>query len=995
MRHIFTFFCLVLIINLGLSQDYFQQEVNYKIDVSLDDENHYLHGFEYIEYTNNSKDTLSEIQMHLWPNAYKNGETALAKQLFKRGDEGLRFAEEKERGWIDSLNFKVDGKKLELIYHEEHVDIASLKLNEPLAPGGKIVLSTPFRVKLPNAKFSRLGHVGQSYMITQWYPKPAVYDKNGWNAMPYLNQGEFYSEYGAFEVSITLPQNYVVGATGDLQNEEEHAFLAERSAATREMFKEKKYGPHITMKFPASSKEMKTLTYKQKRVHDFAWFADKRFQVLTGEVELPESKRKVKSYAMFTPRNANTWEDAIEYINDGTYYYSKWNGDYPYNQVTAVDGTIAAGGGMEYPNVTVIGNTGSKKSLEIVIVHEVGHNWFYGILGSNERTHAWMDEGLNTLNEVRYIQTKYPENTRLSDAVLNGAFRFHDCDYHDQNDLSFRTVQSLGLDQPMDLHSDDFASINYGIVVYQKTGLVFDYLKHYLGEDKFDKIMHYYFENWKFKHPQPEDLQACFESQTGEDFSWLFNDIIKTANPIDYKLKSVKQRENTTEVKVKSKGHIHGPIPVQLITSKGDTLTQWTKAYSEKEKLVFASDSTMEVVVDMYEQVPELNRTNNTWKKDWLINKVEPVKLNAFFSANRRDESNFTWMPALGANTSDKFMLGVQFGNMQVPLNKLSFTLTPMYSFGRKNLSGIGEFVYNFSPASLIKHGKLGLSLRSFGDMEFSDDRVGGYHAALPYLNLELGKRGAMSKHSNRILFQAIYKASTRELYNQQDIGGFVDYQYKYSRPLHAFTMNARGSYLDVSTKNSFETNTQLSRISLDAKYRLSYYLKDKKNYVEVRGFYANNVSWTGDFYNAQRYSIPVAGNSGDQDLFLEEYYFGRNETSGFWANQHNDNMGGIGYSTNLSATDWMYTANLYAQIPVLKGLFGVYGDYGQFSSFGTTYEVYDLGVGLRLGDILRVYFPVYQNSTLENGNAYQQRIKLSLKLNLVNSGLLNMAVGR
>lgn len=176
---------------------------------------------------------------------------------------------------------------------------------------------------------------------------------------------------------------------------------------------------------------------------------------------------------MFVPHNTLHWQNAIEYINDGTYYYSLWNGDYPYNNVTAVDGTISAGGGMEYPTITVIGNTSSKEELEVVIVHEVGHNWFYGILGSNERVHGWMDEGLNTLNEVRYIQTKYPNNTRLSDMVLNGKFHFDKLNYHDQGDLSYRTLASLALDQPIETPSTDFSSINYGLIMYQKTGLVF------------------------------------------------------------------------------------------------------------------------------------------------------------------------------------------------------------------------------------------------------------------------------------------------------------------------------------------------------------------------------------------------------------------------------------------------------------------------------------------------------------------------------------------
>ncbi len=161
--------------------------------------------------------------------------------------------------------------------------------------------------------------------------------------------------------------------------------------------------------------------------------------------------------------NMKDYNAAIEYLNDFS-SDDKWNGNYPYSHVSAVDGTISAGGGMEYPNVTVIGNASSKEELEIVIVHEVGHNWFYGILGSNERVHGWMDEGINTLNEVRYIQTKYPANTRLSDMVLNGRFHLNDLDYHDMGDLTYRFTHTVGADQPIETHSKEFSSANYGTI---------------------------------------------------------------------------------------------------------------------------------------------------------------------------------------------------------------------------------------------------------------------------------------------------------------------------------------------------------------------------------------------------------------------------------------------------------------------------------------------------------------------------------------------------
>ena len=224
MKKKLTLLLTILSLNLA-AQNYFQQKVNYTIDVVLNDEDHTLKGMVYIDYTNNSPDDLDFLWFHIWPNAYKNNTTSLAKQKLEDGSTALHYATEEERGYITNLDFKVAGKSVKWNYHPEHIDICKLILNKPIQAGESIRISTPFFVKIPDAKFSRLGHVKQSYMITQWYPKPAVYDKDGWHPMPYLDQGEFYSEFGSFDVSITLPGNYTIGATGDLQNQSEIARL--------------------------------------------------------------------------------------------------------------------------------------------------------------------------------------------------------------------------------------------------------------------------------------------------------------------------------------------------------------------------------------------------------------------------------------------------------------------------------------------------------------------------------------------------------------------------------------------------------------------------------------------------------------------------------------------------------------------------------------------------------------------------------------------------
>ncbi len=292
------FHCLWL---LARSQSpYWQQKVNYIIDVSLNPNEKTLDGFEKISYINHSPDTLTYIWFHVWPNAYKNDQTAFSDQLLENGNTKFYFSNKEQRGYINRLDFKVNGTTAKTEDHPQHIDIIKLLLPKPLAPKQEVTITTPFHVKLP-FNFSRGGYDGESFQVTQWYPKPAVYDKNGWHPMPYLDQGEFYSEFGNFDVRITVPKNYVVAATGELQNEEELAWLKKRIIVPKPS--EKKPAPNVktgtSKKISSPNKvtpkanelaETKTLNYTQAHVHDFAWFADPTFIVNSDTCQLPSGK---------------------------------------------------------------------------------------------------------------------------------------------------------------------------------------------------------------------------------------------------------------------------------------------------------------------------------------------------------------------------------------------------------------------------------------------------------------------------------------------------------------------------------------------------------------------------------------------------------------------------------------------------------------------------------------------------------------------------------
>ena len=994
---LFTFSTTIL-----FGQTYWQQEVNYKINVELNDEKHTLSAFEEFEYVNNSPDILNSIYIHLWPNAYKNGETALAKQQYEGGETMLKYGSEKVKGNIDSLDFKVDGVQATWKFEEFNIDIAIIQLAKPLNPGEKITVSTPFTVKLPSGKISRLGHIDQSYQITQWYPKPAVYDAEGWHQMPYLNQGEFYSEYGSFDVTITLPDNYVVGATGDLQTQSEIDFLNDRAKRTKEnvdkginykSFEKIDKSENKKNTFQKSSTTTKSIRYTQSNVHDFAWFADKRYNVLKSEVKLPHSGRVVTSWAMYTANEAKLWINASEYLNDAIFYYSKWNGDYPYNNVTAVDGTISAGGGMEYPNVTVIGRSGNAQGLEVVIVHEVGHNWFYGQLGTNERVHGWMDEGMNTLNEVRYMQTKYPNNTAMSDMAMNGKFHLDHLSHHDMSDVAYRMTAALGEDQPIETHSASFSSINYGVVMYMKTGLVFFYLKEYLGDELFDKSMMAYYAEWEFKHPQPDDMRRSLEKASGKDLTWLFEDLIKTTNHIDYKLKSVKHAKNGFSVTVKNKGQVDGPIEVNGLKNGKVIETVWIEP-GNKKSTVLLSQGIDQIRIDDNRDIPELNRQNNLWTRNQLFKRVEPVKFHFLTGYNRPEESNIHWAPVMAGNHYDKFMLGLVVHNYAITFNKFHYLVAPMYSFGRQMVSGIAEFSYTAQPKTGLKLSRFGVSVKSFKNDTVGTRQQSYYLAVAPYWTAKIGNRTSNGNVSQTVRVQTLFRKDQAGVNVMDRVGAYAEYEFNYSRPDHKINFKVRNEFItDLGNED------KMARLTVESTYKFKYLRNKMKRWMEVRGFIGQQYLRQFDPVNGYQYSMSIGGNDGTQDLFVDEYYFGRSETSGIWSQQRNENMGGFKTTANNygNSSYMMASANAYIQLPIKPGIFGAFFDVGTFHNGTTLNTLYNAGLAIRLSNIFGIYFPIpglvspeiLEEFKNDNGDIqYGQMIRFTLKFNILNKPL-------
>lgn len=510
------FVALILSTYTFAQDSYFQQELSYDINAELNESEHSITGFETINYKNNSGSALDYIWFHIWPNAYKNESTALMQQI--KGDSARsKKAESYGSGWIEGLDFKINNQsaKTEAHSNPQYIDIIKVILNEPLLPGNSISISTPFKVVLP-PYFSRSGYADGEFMACQWYPKPAVFDKDGWHEFPYLDMGEFYSEYADYHVSLTVPSAFIVGATGTLTTKSEiEAYKMLGSKNVKKRKKPTKYTSTV-------STPTKTLEYSAHLVPDFAWFADKNFVIQYDTVKLPSGK-VIDAFSYFHPVKKTLWANSIDYIKDATRSYSKWIGDYEYPTVQVVEGPKNnSSGGMEYPMITLITSPNAKvESLDAVIAHEIGHNWFMGMLGSNERDHAWMDEGLNTYYQFRYEAEKYRSNSVFGDAIPQ---EIKSLPADKFLKIIYRVIEdNFPMESAIDTRSQDFKdSDEYGIIVYIKTAYWMYLLEVASSQDKIDKAVQNYFSNWKHKHPQPDDMKAAFEAAMGIDLDKFF-----------------------------------------------------------------------------------------------------------------------------------------------------------------------------------------------------------------------------------------------------------------------------------------------------------------------------------------------------------------------------------------------------------------------------------------------------------------------------------------
>tara|TARA_S200000501_G_scaffold367352_1_gene403563 strand:- start:322 stop:2154 length:1833 start_codon:yes stop_codon:yes gene_type:complete len=526
---------LLLIFSLSISKaQYWQQAVDYTMEVSLDAETARYKGSQKLIYTNNSPETLKKVFYHQYFNAFQPG-SEMAVRLKNGADKNGRFKvvvdslSSDQQGFLKVSNLTQDGA---VVITEDSETILEVTLNTPLGPGESTTLELDFEGQVPDVvrRAGKNSSEGIAFSMAQWYPKMAEYDLEGWNSDPYTGR-EFHGVWGNFDVKITLDKDFTVAASGYLQNAEDIG---------------KGYSER---KRPKSKKGKLTWHFIAPMVHDFTWAADVDY---IHDTYPGPNNVTLHFFYKNDPEIIENWKKLQPDTAKLMSYFNSKIGTYPYKQYSVVQG---GDGGMEYAMLTLI--TGGRKygSLFGVTAHELAHSWFQHVLATNETKHEWMDEGftsfISTLAENEILE----ENLEFP---LEGSYR------------GYFNLAASGVEMPQSTNANRYEhNFAYESTAYNKGAVFLAQLGYIVGKEKLFEILRAYYKEWQFKHPQPNDLRRIAERISGLQLQWYLTDWTQTTNKINYAIKGVEDTGSGTVVALERKELMPMPQEVLVVYKDG------------------------------------------------------------------------------------------------------------------------------------------------------------------------------------------------------------------------------------------------------------------------------------------------------------------------------------------------------------------------------------------------------------------------------------------
>ena len=579
---------------------YWQQRADYRITATLDSARNELHGRETIHYVNNSPDALPYLWLQVEQNiCAPNSITSILNQpplVF--GETAFDFSCGTFVGRPTLESAKVNGVDAK---HTDYGTMMRVDLAKPLAAGAMLNLNFAWHFTVPEQGAGRMGRDGALYEIAQWYPRMAVYDDvRGWNHEPYIGAGEFYLEYGSFDVTLTVPASYIVAATGELRNPEQvltaaqgsRLALAHRSDTAIAIITRDEAG-NTSRTRPANRPF--SWRFTANNVRDFAWAAAPNWQWEASNLDgiLIETLYRAA---------ADKWTEAHKMARGAIKHFSEQWYRYPYSHATTVEGPV---GGMEYPMLTFVSNNSTREIQQWALAHEFGHEWFPMIVGSNERLYPWMDEGFNTFMDLDNA-AKYFAGTAYGDTI-------------NANPLHMAAEHSKpGEEQPLITNPTEVRDLMW--VGYQKPALMLQTLRYeVLGKERFDAAFRDYIRTWAYKHPTPADFFRIMRDDSGMELDWFWRDWIFTTARLDQAVDSVtSDTSGHANVHLTNRGTMVMPAELRITYGDGtsDTVRLPVEMWNLGQHFVYrvpAKKPVRRVEVDPRKVLPDMDRTNNLW----------------------------------------------------------------------------------------------------------------------------------------------------------------------------------------------------------------------------------------------------------------------------------------------------------------------------------------------------------------------------------------------
>ncbi len=669
MSRLFTVLSLLFIINVSYAagshtgdHGYWQQYVHYTINATLLDSIHTIIGSETLYYKNNSPDNLHKIYIRLYWNLFNRSSYGY-KQAMRQRRFGLLTTGDMT---MNECSLLINGTKVPLKFNVDNT-LAEVYLPSPLVSNSAVTFYITWIGKVPKGS-DRAGYVGEDYDIAQWYPQVAVYDRYGWDTDQYMDRGEFYDDYGTFDVNITLPRKFIIGHTGELMNPEDVLpdSVIERLKESESHEETFHIADFSNRKLTPADNRMVTWRFHADTVRDFAWSADPYF------IWDVAHWNGIAIHSLYFREKAKYWSETAKMGRHAIKFFSEHLGMYAYKEAFIVQGPEY--GGMEYPGVVFIGHLGAANDHKLArtTMHELGHQWYPMMIGSNETRFGFQDEGFNTFNTTLALESYYGRynNSYVWTKWYQKLLCFPNTDERAERLADYLYLAHTGYEEPVMNHPDHFAEpLLQNISIYAKTTDAMFMLRYVLGDSTFWKVMKAYYDKYKFKHVYPEDFFSLAEKVSGrKDLRWFFTEWLDRTCTCDYGIKSVSSKEIQTDsgkvfdddITISRHGQIVMPLDIRLRLNDGSDyilntrVIDWQSGEARRTYHVYTKSGVSSAEINPGQQIADINRLNNTWP----LPKVDVRFDNTMVNFYPNDAYLLRWRPSLWYNNID----GVKYG---------------------------------------------------------------------------------------------------------------------------------------------------------------------------------------------------------------------------------------------------------------------------------------------------------------------------------------------